>query len=527
MTYRNAMLWRSTERDAQIAAGQKLQTAVSALTRAKRLQHFAEYILGGLFWGLAAACAAVLILRLGALSGPVPIFAFSFICAALIVAAAIAWRRRPDDLQVAILADVQLNLKQKLSTAWEFARSGADSVLSERLAVQAIQSRLPARPERVFPLRLNIWGRLTPVAAVLLLLLVILDFQPAVAPTMAAIDAVVASQGRQLREYGRRMEVRSQRDGLSRSGKKSQDIQRLGSRMESGALSREQALRRLRELGTALDEQRQAALSEGARIKLDPQQVDTVAVQSALQASSLLTKLEELAQGLLAASDIQLSESDTKTLSRLGISQQELESALQRLAEGDAQDIRRIAETLSRAGQALRESEELAGAQRKIERVRENLGDDAFGAGGGDGQGEKTWTGNAQGESGPGLGDPHGDAFGAEGGGSMPGPGAGDNRQETSGQSVPFDPQSQSGGVVLKPESQLLEGAVYTSEVRVMPRLGKPALETVELATEFSAQVEEALSKEEYPLHHKEFIRRYFLTLSDGVLRETAAETEE
>jgi hypothetical protein len=36
------------------------------------------------------------------------------------------------------------------------------------------------------------------------------------------------------------------------------------------------------------------------------------------------------------------------------------------------------------------------------------------------------------------------------------------------------------------------------------------------MASEFAPQVEEVLSREHYPAHYKEFIRRYFLNLSRG-----------
>jgi hypothetical protein len=36
------------------------------------------------------------------------------------------------------------------------------------------------------------------------------------------------------------------------------------------------------------------------------------------------------------------------------------------------------------------------------------------------------------------------------------------------------------------------------------------------MAREFAPQVEEVLSREDYPVHYKEFIRRYFLNLSRG-----------
>jgi hypothetical protein len=71
-------------------------------------------------------------------------------------------------------------------------------------------------------------------------------------------------------------------------------------------------------------------------------------------------------------------------------------------------------------------------------------------------------------------------------------------------------------GPVLKPESQLREGEVFVSERRILPRPVQSSVENVEMSREFAPQVEEVLSKEQYPAHYKEFVRRYFLTLSQG-----------
>jgi hypothetical protein len=36
------------------------------------------------------------------------------------------------------------------------------------------------------------------------------------------------------------------------------------------------------------------------------------------------------------------------------------------------------------------------------------------------------------------------------------------------------------------------------------------------MSSEFVPQVEEVLAKDQYPTHYKEFVRRYFLNLSQG-----------
>ena len=97
-------------------------------------------------------------------------------------------------------------------------------------------------------------------------------------------------------------------------------------------------------------------------------------------------------------------------------------------------------------------------------------------------------------------------------GGSLAGYGAGEGQQ----QRLPFTEQAEAE-VGLRPVSRLRAGEVFSAPVRVLPRPGQATLDEVELDPRFSAQMEEALSKEDVPLHQKELIRRYFLTLSEGV----------
>ena len=507
---RAGRIWTLSERDAQCSAAQKLQAAVQALTRAKWLQILAECLWTGLFWGLAVSCVAVLFIRFGMLPYTIAIAVTSLMGIALMAAAVIAWQRRPDPLQVAILADMQLHLKQKLSTAWEFARLEADPTLTESLTVQAIRARLPARPELVFPLRINIWGRLTPLAVVLLLLLGIVDLHQIPQPTAAIADERVVAQGVQLREYAHQMQTRTQRDNLIRSSAQSQAMQRLGNRMASGGLLREQALNRLHQLSTALGEQRRAALSEGLGLGTDAGRVETLAAHSI---ADMHAGLEDLAAGRVQTTGLRF---DGQTLPLLGITPEALERALASFEAGDGQGLHQLLEKFARIEQALREAEELDKAQQKLQRVRENLDDTDL----------PNTVGSNEALSASGEGSFSGDHSGAEflqqDRAIEPGRGSDFSVQGSNQQASPFTPPSQSVGVVLKPASQLSEGKVFSAPARALPRSGQPTLETIELDARFAAQVEEVLSKEEYPLHQKELIRRYFLTLSEGVSAEDA-----
>ena len=79
-------------------------------------------------------------------------------------------------------------------------------------------------------------------------------------------------------------------------------------------------------------------------------------------------------------------------------------------------------------------------------------------------------------------------------------------------------PEPAKSGTVLAPQGQIGEGEgeVFTSRGQARPRLNRPSLENVQMRSEFTSQVEEVLSNEQYPAHYKEFVRRYFLSLSRG-----------
>ena len=76
------------------------------------------------------------------------------------------------------------------------------------------------------------------------------------------------------------------------------------------------------------------------------------------------------------------------------------------------------------------------------------------------------------------------------------------------------------------PESQPGKGQVFMSQARVPPRLSQPNVAVAPLSSEFAPQVEEVLSKEQYPAHYKEFVRRYFLNLSQGEVPQQQPSTE-
>ncbi len=502
--------WLGHELDERLA-GDMLRDIVAHLTRQKWRQQLIEGFGVGLFWGLCAATAAVLLVKLNVPRLALLTVIVPCVATAVIAALVAAWLKRPDRLQVAILADLELRLKQRLSTAWEFADRGADPGLAQRLAVQAVKQRFPPAYQRVFPVRISTWHRLVPLAALLLALVSVLDLAREPAPVVQAVDDLVIEQGRRLREFARQMQVRAAREALPRSSAAAESVQRLGARMETGALSRESALHRLRTLGQALQGERQTALrASGAGSAGSPGQLAGEAI-SGSDAARLRDLLQQLLHGGLTPGQQDSLAREAGALSRSGISSQALREALDDFVDGDPLELQQIVEVLSRIELALEDAEALGTASERVERARENLGEFIVRADDLVRPGRRTGSEDTD-ARGLLLRRPSGDAgavsqAGGHGAGSEPAP-----RQPAR----KLSRSSEREDVGLKATGQLRAGDGFATQARVLPRAAPASVATLALDTQFVAQVEEVLATDRYPLHQKEFIRRYFLQLSQG-----------
>ncbi|MDH3286593.1 MAG: hypothetical protein OEP48_02540 [Betaproteobacteria bacterium] len=504
-------LWIGSPRPAR----ERLSKAVVALTRARRLQVLVDHGFGGLLAGLGLATFAVLVARLV----PLPYPPWQLGGAAVIIAVALAllvgWQRRPDALDVAIRADLTLNLKQRLSTAWEFMTVHDDVKLAERLAVQAVKAGLPARTGLVFPWQVNRWGRLSPLAATALLLVSVIDLNWMQAPVPHEVDEQVVSEGQRLGAFGRAMQERARRDRLPRSARQAAQLERLGARMESGALTRGDALGQLRGMDESLDKERMQALAEANQTDIGPLREESSPIAPDLDPGAMLERMQ---RGALDSADTRALAEHLADLERSGIPRRDLEDTLRRHLSGDNEGLREMLEKLAQIDRARKEGKELQGAREQVRRARENLGESLAGTDGERGPAVHMDWGEDEDRGVKGAANAGADGRqerettrGATGSGSQ-----GDSSVALDRQRAPVRPDPGQSGPVLKPQSQARKGEVFVTQAQVRPRSGRPSVENVVMSSEFASQVEEVLSKEQYPAHYKEFVRRYFLNLSQG-----------
>ncbi len=478
---------------------------VRRLRRARQRQILAEHAWTGLCGGLLLASGAVLAVR--AWGSPYASLEIAgwVLFGSLAVSLAVALWRRPDELEVAILADLRLNLKQRLSTALEFLRRGDDPTLAESLSGQLLRTRLPAKPERVFAMRVPIWGTVTPLAATLLVLVSLIDLPGGAGPAGAGADPAVVAEGERLSEFARQMARRAQREELPRALAESRSIQRLANRMARAALPRPEALSRLQQLSTGLGEAGRGI--DGASTAAGDGVVDDNAVAAR---STLQELLEGLMQGRVAPGAVREFGAATDPRS-LGIAREDLERALQSLADGDDADLREVLEELARAERSRRDARELAEAREQLRRTRDNLGDSSAFAE------RPALRSPARPEPGGAVdGSPGERVQESESGSGALGALAGAGHEAGAPPPRPAAERTRAEGGVLRPTAQFREGESFTTGTRVVPGRGQVTLPVVELDARYAAQLEAVLAKEDYPAHYKELVRQYFLLLSAG-----------
>lgn len=237
-------------------SGQAFLTLLSRYALHDRRLRAASGALRGLMAGLAAGLLASLLLFFAPL--PVPRAAAVVACLVFGVTAgaAVGFAGRADTASLVSRMDRALQSRCLLVTALELAPSAAGRVLPaggtlyrEVLLDEAGRLLSSADPGSVLPLSVPARLRWVPalLAGILLLSAVPADLRSLFA-RRAAPDDDIASIGRELEEYGRKLTEDADRRGLPRSLEIGRALQRLGQELETEPMEAEEARERMEDL---------------------------------------------------------------------------------------------------------------------------------------------------------------------------------------------------------------------------------------------------------------------------------------
>jgi hypothetical protein len=325
------------------------------------------------------------------------------------------------------------------------------------------------------------------------------------------------SEGQRMSAFARAMQARAKRDALPRSARQAAALERLGARMESGALSRGQALEQLRQMGRTLEQESAQALAEarqasGIEPPLDRRGGNLPDASGGMTSGGASGRSRGPAQGedTRAMAQDRLDE-----LARSGVPRSELEDAFRRKQNTQDETARDRLQKPGASAQSRQDHEELQRAREQVRRARENLDDALAGVdAGGGAAADMEWS---EGDETP--EDRAADKRrGQRKGGKAPryGSRGDDSTAGNEPQELPPQTRATQSGPVVKPQADMRAGEVFASQGSVLPNVTRPTVENVEMKQEFASQVEGVLSRDQYPAHYKEFIRRYFLSLSQG-----------
>jgi hypothetical protein len=202
---------------------------------------------------------------------------------------------------------------------------------------------------------------------------------------------------------------------------------------------------------------------------------------------------------------------DPSALTHHGISDTEMREALERFGAGDRKALEDMIDKMSRTDHAARDANELSKAGESLGNKSARPSDDqtsSINAVQDDCVGIPS---TAQSDVAATVDD------GGERGSAMTGGGREDPRNKREPRASDRELNLDGNGPQLQADLQLHEGGVFVSEARVLPKAGNTTIDNTQIDAQYTQQLEQVLSNEQYPLHYEEFIRRYFLNLSEGL----------
>jgi hypothetical protein len=172
-----------------------------------------------------------------------------------------------DAMAAARLTENRLGLKERLSSALEFERTGQTPRDPEAALLFRMQQEDAAACARglqvadAVPLRLPWESKALIPAVILLLLALILPALPIfIPPAVRNERAIVQKSGEKLQRDARVIEKRADAQGLPQTKKAAQDLQKLGQKMAQGSMDKKQAMVQASQLSKQMaDEQRRQA----------------------------------------------------------------------------------------------------------------------------------------------------------------------------------------------------------------------------------------------------------------------------
>jgi hypothetical protein len=421
------------------------------------------------------------------------------------------FRTRRSFLNELIELDARLELKDRVSTAYEYQQLGRRSVFVDMLMRQASHILGSIQESQIFPRQFSPAHLLIPVFTVIMVVLILADFGPS-APQHDRTGEKLKQIGMKIERYSKQKIQDTKKPDKKLRKDLYEKMEKLAKELQTQSMSKKKLLKSLGELrkeaeteSTMLARHLEAELSLGdtsSTPMLRPLQKEKITQDDVNQVKK---QLEELFDGKVPAS----------------VSQEmsNLDQAL-RLEEflGEATD--RVSSALQDEGDLLvaEKKKKSSEGEESDETSQESLSGQALVPlqSGKEGDTRERPPGEMQAKSG--LKAPEDkDSPGNEDGPSTAGRGKADGKKR------PPSELEGSKGPTLKVKGSSSPGDRFNAYVRSLPTITKSKLKEEEVMRQYQTELESVLNKEDIPLHYREYIKNYFLSI--GLRKENDDDT--
>jgi hypothetical protein len=505
-----------------------LQRTVHMLSRRARWVRRRVLLLNALFVGLCLCLGVAIWHRLV----PLPInrlieVSIGVMAFCAVVALIAGLRSRADPLGLLIRADRTLRLKERLSTAYELARSPQPHPLRGLVLQEAARVARSVNPFRVIPSTTPRTLRWTPFLLLAIVLVTVVDFEMILPASLVGgderPDPILQTQGQRLERLGKRLETESRRQGLERSLEAARRMQTLGQRLQNEKINEREAMARVNSLSEYVRNLEEELKKMAVLEDISGSSVREVMVNQANVNSEVQRLLGMLGRGKLSPSEMRNLQERMQSLGQQGALDERLSEALKQLRDGDLEGARELLENFLTQEHMAQDFDHLKRAERALDRSMEggfDPGDEMdFDHSGSESAeyGDDEMAGDPLGGGGGSPGDfEGGDYFDSEGMGSNSSVGSSRGTEsETPRQRV-----AETNAPPTRLSGQSGEGGVRRTYVRALPLKADASIPVEEVITTYQKRAEESLLREEVPPNNRDIVRAYFLSI--GLVEEPA-----
>ena len=276
-----------------------LSQALRGLRRRKLLTVGIRHAAANLFFGFLLCFGLAALLQFGVSLQQVPLIYAFILLFAVVTGFAAAVVFPTHDLVLLVDADRYFGFRERLSTAYDILTYGERGNFSGTVLREAEDTAAGLTPKNVYPVKLSPLGKWIPLSLVLFLAGVFVDFN---IPVDSSQEVAVREEGRTLEDLGDMLAARAEQESGPEMLKLGEDIARLGLKMQTDQMSRQNSRKeiselidriekRKEELSARLNQTNETTETDGRREPTEPEARNLVDAEDKLKES--LENLEE------------------------------------------------------------------------------------------------------------------------------------------------------------------------------------------------------------------------------------------